>query len=115
MDLGSRFWEPYCLLQRRNSMEPHRISFQIAGLSASVPEGIPLEWQGRELSTGPLFFELAEGSPGDPGSQGVLDYSRMEAKAEFHVRLSFPELAVLIEDLEADPALLEPVHAVLRS
>src|SRR5262245_6283041 len=90
---------------RRKGMNRDRVNFEIVELSASVPEGVPWEWQGREHPSGPLFLELDGDSPSKSGNRGVLDYARGKAKAEFRVRLSFPELADLVEDLGADPGL----------
>ena len=45
----------------------------------------------------------------------MLDYANRRARAEFHVRLSFPQFAETLEDLGVDPALSQPVQAVLRS
>jgi len=96
-------------------MRQDHVSFQIVELYATVPEGLPLEWRGRELASGPLLLELDETSPGESGNRGALDYSSRKAKVDFHVSLGFPELADLMEDLEADPSLAAPVRAILRS
>ena len=81
--------------------------------TAAVPEGVPITWRGRAFASGPLAIEL---SPREgPSHQGVLDYANHRARAEFHVRLSFPEFAQTLSDLGVDPALAEPVEAVLRS
>lgn len=91
-----------------------RVRFHISKFAATAPEGVWLEWQGRELPSGPLVMDLEES--GEPGAnEGVLDYAQRRARAEFHVRLSFPELAQMLRDLGADPELAEPVRAVLRS
>lgn len=95
-------------------MNQDLVTFQITKLAAAVPEGVPIEWQGRELGSGPLTIELDENGQGR-GNQGVLDYSRRRAQAEFHVRLKFPELASSLEDLGVDTALTQAVRAVLRS
>ena len=90
-------------------MTEDRVAFQVTALEAGAPEGVPIEWQGREFASGPLAIEL------DEGSRGVLDYSRRRAEAEFHVRLRFPEFAGTLAELGMDPSLGEPVRAVLRS
>ena len=90
------------------------VKFRITGLAAAVPEGVPVVWQGRELASGPLTIELDDEAAGK-GNHGVLDYARGRAQAEFHVRLQFPELAGLLEDLGVDSELTRPVRAVLRS
>ncbi len=87
------------------------LRFDVTRLTAAVPEGVPITWRGRDLASGPLAIEL---SPSEP-SGGVLDYATRHARAEFHVRLSFPEFAEMLSDLGVDPALAEPVEAVLRS
>lgn len=95
-------------------MDNDSIGFRIVALAASVPEGIPMEWQGRELASGPLTIELDESSQGE-GNRGLLDYAQRRAQADFRVRITFPELTSALEDLGLDPALTQPVHAVLHS
>lgn len=90
------------------------VRFRVADLTARVPEGVPVRWQGRELSTGPLCIEL-DATEGTPQSHGVLDYSTDRAAAEFHVQVSFPELAELLNSSGVDPELTKPVRAVIRS
>lgn len=92
-------------------MYDDRIDFRVSRLSATVPEGVPVRWQGKEFPSGPLAIEL----DGAAESRGALDYSSSRAAAEFHVRLSFPQLASLLEDAGVDPELTRPVGAVLRS
>jgi hypothetical protein len=92
-------------------MNTNRIDFRVSQLSATVPEGVPIRWQGKEFASGPLSIELDSAHE----SRGALDYSSGRAAAEFHVRLSFPELASLLEDAGVDPELTRPVFAVLRS
>ena len=95
-------------------MHQDQLTFRITALAADVPGGVPIEFEGKEFASGPLTIELEE-STGPGGNQGVLDYSRRSAKAEFHVRLNFPEFARMLQDLGVDPALARPVRAVLRS
>lgn len=95
-------------------MDNDSIGFRIVALAASVPEGIPMEWQGRELASGPLTIELDESSQGE-GNRGLLDYAQRRAQADFRVRITFPELTSVLEDLGLDHALTQPVHAVLHS
>ena len=95
-------------------MRATRIHFTVTALEASVPEGIPLTWQGREIDSGPLVIELQRGLDGE-GNRGTLDYLCRRARAEFRVRLSFPELEEALLDLGVDPSLTIPIHAVLRS
>src|SRR5262249_47632611 len=92
-------------------MHQDLLKFQVTKLSASAPEGVPVEWQGKEFSSGPLTIDLDENG----GSRGSLDYARRQARAEFHVRLKFPEFADLLESLGVDPKLTQPVRAVLHS
>lgn len=92
-------------------MKHENLSFQVTGLQASVPDGLTVRWQGRELPSGPLTIDLED----HPANQGVLDYRERRARATFHVRLAFPELTATLHDLGVDPSLTEPVRAVLRS
>lgn len=95
-------------------MHQDQVTFRITELAATVPDGVPIEWQGREFTSGPLEIEL-DHSPAAEANQGVLDYAGRRARAEFHVRLKFPEFAAELEALGVDPALSQPVRAVLRS
>lgn len=87
------------------------LQFRVTRLSASIPEGVPVEWQGQGMSSGPLTIEL----DAEVASQGVLDYSARRASAEFHVLLKFPEFAETLRGLGVDDAWTRPVRAVLRS
>ncbi len=95
-------------------MSQDLLRFTVTRLSATVPEGVPITWRGRAFASGPLTIELAARDVGT-ANQGVLDYTTRRARAEFHVRLSFPQFAEALGDLGIDPALSKPVHAVLRS
>jgi hypothetical protein len=95
-------------------MTPDRIPFRVVALQATVPEGIPIEWMGREVPSGPLTIELDDGPAGHE-SRGQLDYVGQRAWAEFHVRIRMAELTDLLSDLGFDPRLTEPVCAVVRS
>jgi hypothetical protein len=95
-------------------MDDDLLRFTVTRLSATVPEGVPITWRGREFASGPLSIELAARDLGT-ANQGVLDYTTRRARAEFHVRLSFPQFAEILEDLGVDPSLSKPVEAVLRS
>src|SRR5262245_5870581 len=95
-------------------MAIERMPFRITALHASVPDGVPIEWMGKELSSGPLLIELREG-PGVDESRGQLDYACQQAHAEFHVRVEMPKLMDLLQTLGVDPSLTEPVNAVVRS
>jgi hypothetical protein len=92
-------------------MHRDSLSFRVTRLEASVPEGVPITWEGREIPSGPLAIELEA----DRESQGRLDYAGGRAAAQFHVTLRFPELARALEGLGVDPAITEPVRAVLHS
>jgi hypothetical protein len=92
-------------------MAPGHVAFTVTRLLAEATDGVPVLWQGRELPSGPLFVELDQART----SGGRVDYDRRRAEVELHVRLSFPEFASLLADLEVDPAFTEPVRAVVRS
>jgi len=93
-------------------MSQDRLRFQVTKLAATAPEGVAVEWQGREYTSGPLEIELDEEAP---ASEGVLDYGERRARAEFHVQLKFPEFAGVLESLGVDAEMTRPVRAVLRS
>src|ERR1700751_4995815 len=95
-------------------MNEQIVNLKITSLRAQVDESVPFEWQGKEFDSGPLTVELDENAP-DSANQGVLNYSERRARAEFHLRLRFPELAKPLEALGVDPELIRPVSAVLRS
>ncbi len=90
------------------------VKFQVTELAASVLNSVLVEWQGKEFDSGPLTIELDETAQGSCG-EGVLDYSQRRARAEFHVRLSFSQLANILNDLGVSAELTQPVRAVLRS
>jgi hypothetical protein len=92
-------------------MSVERMPFQVTALHATVPEGVPIQWMGKELPSGQLLIELQKGSK----SVGELDYTRRRAQAEFHVRVEMPELVELLQDLGVDPELTKPAYAVVRS
>src|SRR5215831_3227229 len=73
-------------------MDEQIVKFRITNLFARVRESIALEWQGREFDSGPLLIELDKNAS-VTGNQGTLDYSNNCARAEFQVRLMFPEFA----------------------
>ena len=95
-------------------MNEQIVNFKITSLAAQVDERVPFEWQGKEFDSGPLTVELDENAS-PSANQGVLNYSERRARAEFHLRLRFPELANTLEALGVDPELIRPVSAVLRS
>jgi hypothetical protein len=92
----------------------NQVPIDVTHLSAEVPEGVPIEWQETTLNSGPLLIELDE-RLSEEGNRGVLDYDRREARVEFHVRVSFPELADVLQSMGVAPELTQPVRAVLRS
>ncbi len=92
----------------------NQVPIDVTHLSAEVPEGVPIEWHETTLNSGPLLIELDERLSED-GNRGVLDYDRREARVEFHVRVSFPELADMLQSMGVAPELTQPVRAVLRS
>lgn len=94
-------------------MQSNLVPFRIERLQASVPEGVPVEWQGKTFNSGALNIALDECS--ETLSKGVLDYSQNRASAEFHVRLEFPEFARMLEAVDVSPELMQPVRAVLNS
>ena len=88
------------------------VKFSITSLRARVAEPVSIEWQGKRFDPGPLHICIDDiaGSSG-----GVLDYSARHAQAEFHVLLTFPQFTEILEQLDADTELAEPVHAVIYS
>jgi hypothetical protein len=91
-------------------MTQGRLPFNVTGLDVTVPEGVKIKWQGREMDSGPLTITL-----GEPGSSGVIDYDAGNVNVEFRVRIAFPELSEILTDLGAEPGLAAPVDAVIRS
>ena len=94
-------------------MSHDRLQFGVTRLSASIPEGVPIDWRGRSIPSGPLTIQLDSDAGG--ASNGLLDYAARRASAEFHVLLEFPEFAEALSGLGVDPAWTRPVRAVLRS
>ena len=94
-------------------MRRNRLAFRVSHLFATVPDGVPLRWQGEPLRSGPLTIERAPDA--NDRSRGVMDYESGRATVAFHVLLRFPELVAALEGLGVDPALARPVRAVLRS
>jgi hypothetical protein len=95
-------------------MTQDRIAFRLAALSAIVSEGVPLEWMGQIVPSGPLTIDLDEG-PSGAANRGELNYARRQARAEFHVRIELSELTDVLAALGVDPALMGPVRAMVRS
>ena len=88
------------------------MDFHVTRLEARVPDGVPIVWHGREMSSGSLAIDLDD-QAGNSG--GVMDYGRGLASVEFHVRLRFPELAARFEALGVDPQMTLPIRATLRA
>ena len=87
-----------------------QLPFDVTDFNVTVAEGVKLKWQGREIDSGPITIRL-----GEPGSHGVIDYETGKVNVEFRVRLSFPELAEILDDMGADPSLTKPIDTVIRS
>ncbi|HEV7673718.1 MAG TPA: hypothetical protein VGQ12_04225 [Candidatus Angelobacter sp.] len=87
--------------------------FDVIDLDVSVEEGVKLNWQGREIDTGPLAIRL-----GAPGSSGVIDYEAGTVKVEFRIQLSFPaldELFDILKDMGAERGVTAAFGGVIRS
>ncbi len=95
-------------------MSDDQVRFNVTRLAATVPEGVPIVWRGRQFDSGPLVIEMVGDHEGS-ANQGVLDYGSRRARAELRVQMSFPAFAEILEDLGADPAFTRPLQAVLRS
>jgi len=89
------------------------VKFTITDLQARVADDFSLLWAGRKYNPGPVYIELDRKA--GTRNAGMLDYGSRRACAEFHVLLSFPEFARMLNELEADPELTRPVSAVIRS
>jgi hypothetical protein len=94
-------------------MGPNLVPFRIERLQATVPDGVPVEWQGKIFNSGALHIALDESAT--ESSKGMLDYEHKHARAEFHVRLEFPDFGRILEDLGVSSELTQPVRAVLVS
>jgi hypothetical protein len=95
-------------------MNDQLVTFRITSLTARVPEGVALAWQGKEFLSGPLVIGLDEDTS-SAGNRGVLDYSRCRVRATFQVLFSFPDFARTLEELGVDPELTSPMRATLHS
>ena len=95
-------------------MDEDLLRFTVTRLYATVPEGVPITWRGREFASGPLTIELAARDLGT-ANQGVLNYTTRRARAEFYVRLSFPGSPRPSKISAWIPRSQSPVEAVLRS
>jgi hypothetical protein len=91
-------------------MSSSRLPFNVTGLDVWVEEGVKLVWQGREIDSGRLTITL-----GEPGSSGTVDYETGKVDVEFRVLISFPELSEILSDMGAEPEMVAPVNAIIRS
>jgi acyl carrier protein len=87
-----------------------RLEFNVTGMDIDIVETIPINWQGREIDSGPIHIGL-----GEAGSCGVIDYAAGTVSVEFRSLVEFPELAETLEELGADPSVYAPVSMVIRS
>ena len=88
------------------------LNVRVVGLEATGPEGVRLDWRGRSLASGPLLVEL---DPEAGESGGTLDYARGQARVEFRVRLSFPEVTAMLTDLGFEAPVTAPFRGRLVS
>jgi len=86
------------------------IDFCVTDLEARVPEGLPIEWQGSELSTGSLAFGLDDTAA---DSTGVMNYDRGLVSVEFRVQMRSPGLVGTFCALGVDAHLVSRVRATL--
>jgi hypothetical protein len=86
------------------------LHFDVIDLNVTVEEGVKLKWQGREIDSGRLSIKL-----GAPGSCGVIDYDTGSVNVEFRTKILFDELAEILTDMGAEPALTAPVDTIIRS
>jgi hypothetical protein len=84
------------------------VDFRVTRLEARVPDGIPIAWRGRHISSGPLAFDLDDALP---ASGGTMDYGRGIVSVEFRVRLR-PALGAI---LQLASRTQETVRVVLRA
>jgi hypothetical protein len=87
-----------------------QLPVDVINLDVTVAEGVTIKWQGREIDSGPLRIEL-----GEPGSAGLIDYEAGTVDVEFRVKIMFPELSEILEDMGAEPEIYAPVDGVIRS
>src|SRR5260370_35309939 len=90
------------------------VNFKITSVAAQVDERVRFEWQGKKFDSGPLTVELDENAPAG-ANQGLLNYSERRARADFHLRLRFPQLADTLEGIGGDPELIRPVSVSLHA
>jgi hypothetical protein len=95
-------------VQKRNMNQV--LPFNVTGLDVTIPEGIKIKWQGREIDSGPMTITL-----GEPGSRGVINYDTSNVDVEFRICIQFPELAEILCDMGAEPGYSAPAYAVVRS
>lgn len=73
-------------------MERKQLPFVVLDLKALIPEGFPLEVEGRRFESGPVVIGLDDEAPAG-ASAGALDYDNERAEVRFRVRVDFPEIA----------------------
>ncbi len=89
-------------------MSRDRLPFRVTQLEARAPEGLVLEWERRQWSTGPLVFSLD-----DAASTGIVDYGAGWVSVEFRVRVDANGLAGAFCALGIDRRSAPPVRARL--
>lgn len=95
-------------------MPAHLLPIVVRGLDAAIPEGIPVEVEGRRFASGRVLIglddEAAAGS-----SAGTLDYAEGRAEVRFRLRLDFPDVARALEAAGLAEQELGPVRGTLVS
>jgi hypothetical protein len=95
-------------------MDQDCISIEIVDLRATVPEGLPIEWEGMDFSSGPLIVDLDD-APEAPPAVGTLDYSQGLAEVDFPVQVRFPDFAGILESMGVPTDFTEPIRCVIKS
>jgi len=86
------------------------LHFDVTALDVTIEQGVAIVWQGREIDSGRVTIAL-----GESGSRGTINYLTGEVDVEFRVRIRFDELCETLSDLGADPELVKPLDAIIRS
>jgi hypothetical protein len=92
---------------------PDVVKFSITNLKAHVPDEVCITWQGKDFDVGWLHIDLDRTA--GMLNTGVLNYATKRAQAEFHVLLTFPKFASMLDALEVDTELTRPLRAIIRS
>ena len=90
------------------------LHFVVRDLEASIPEGIPIEVEGRRFESGRIVIGLDDEAPRGT-SAGTLDYGSERAEVCFRVRVEFPEIAHALRLAGLDEEEVPPVRGVLVS